>query len=75
MIDYAQKYEDQLADEMETATRKGIEQGIEQGIEKGVLRGEKKANAENARRMKGDGMSSELISKYTRLSVEEIKGL
>jgi predicted transposase/invertase (TIGR01784 family) len=87
MIDYAQKYEDQRADEMETAIRKGLEAGLatglakgiekgrEEGIEKGREEGREEGKREDARRMKGDGMSSELISKYTGLSAEEIAEL
>ena len=33
------------------------------------------ANLEMARKMKADGMSAELIAKYTNLSIEEIETL
>ena len=45
------------------------------GIEKGIAEGKDEANRENARRMKADGMTFELISKYTSLSKEEIEDL
>ena len=45
------------------------------GIEKGIAEGKDEANRENARRMKADGMTLELISKYTSLSKEEIEAL
>ena len=37
--------------------------------------GWKEANAENARKMKADGMPTELIAKYTSLSIDEIATL
>jgi predicted transposase/invertase (TIGR01784 family) len=45
------------------------------GIAKGIAEGKDEANRENARRMKADGMTFELISKYTGLSKEEIEAL
>lgn len=42
---------------------------------KGIAEGKDEANRENARRMKADGMTFELISKYTSLSKEEIEAL
>ena len=45
------------------------------GIAKGIAEGKDEANRENARRMKADGMTLELISKYTSLSKEEIEDL
>ena len=37
--------------------------------------GKAEANVENARKMKADGMSEELIAKYTNLSIKEIETL
>ena len=37
--------------------------------------GWKEANVENARKMKADGMPTELIAKYTSLSIDEIATL
>ena len=37
--------------------------------------GKAEANMDNARKMKADGMSAELISKYTSLSIDEIEKL
>lgn len=45
------------------------------GIAKGIAEGKDEANRENARRMKADGMTFELISKYTSLTKEEIEDL
>ena len=44
-------------------------------LKKGLAQGEAKANRENARRMKADGMALDLISKYTNLTVQEIEAL
>ena len=47
----------------------------EEGRMEGLAEGEAKANMENARKMKVDGMSAELIAKYTNLSIDEIEKL
>ena len=39
----------------------------------GLAEGEAEANIETARKMKADGMSAEIIAKYTGLSKEEIE--
>ena len=49
------------------AIRHGFKQGMAQGIEN--------TRRDNARRMKADGMSAELIAKYTGLTVEVINSL
>ena len=41
----------------------------------GIEKGAKETKRENARRMKADGMTVELIAKYTDLTAEEIEGL
>ena len=53
----------------------GIAQGMAQGMKKGMAQGMVTANRENARRMMADGMTTDLIAKYTGLSIEEIEGL
>lgn len=64
---------------MDTAKREGIKEGIKQGIKQGIQQGiEQGALAErikNAKAMKADGMSTELIRKYTGLSNDEIEKL
>ena len=45
------------------------------GYARGMLEGVEIANRENARKMKADGMSVELIAKYTDLTAEEINDL
>ena len=52
---------------MKTAEQKGEKKGIKKGI--------KQEKEDTARRMKADGMTAELIAKYTGLTAEEIEGL
>lgn len=68
---------------MEEGMQKGIEKGMEKGIEKGMKKGLEKgraegiieANRENARKMKADGISVDLIVRYTGLTAAEISTL
>lgn len=53
------------------AERKGMAQGMEQGLEQG----RNTERQEMAKRMKADGVSAEVIAKYTQLSVEEIENI
>lgn len=50
-------------------------EGLEKGEAKGRAEGRAEALKENARRMKADGMATDLIAKYTGLTVEEIESL
>jgi len=56
---------------LDYAIKEGMEKGIEQGIEKG----EHKKALDVAREMKKDGLPLSQISKFTKLSVEEIEKL
>ena len=51
------------------------EDGFEEGIEKGKLEGIKENSYTIAKNLKKDGMDINLISKYTGLSIEEIRKL
>ena len=51
------------------------EDGFEEGIEKGKLEGEKNKAILMATAMKKDGADINLISKYTGLSIKEIRKL
>ena len=55
--------------------REGRAEGLANGLAKGLAKGKAAANRENARRMKADGMTVELIAKYTNLTVKEIEEL
>jgi predicted transposase YdaD len=63
------------AEGIEKGRAEGIEKGRAEGIEKGRAEGHANANRENARRMKLDGMPTELIAKYTLLSIDDINAL
>ena len=58
-----------------TAKKEAKEEGREEGRMEGLAEGKAKANMDNARKMKADGMPAELIAKYTSLSIEEIENL
>ena len=68
-----------MTEGLEKGMAQGMAQGIAQGLEKGMAQGMAQgmvtANRENARRMMADGMTTDLIAKYTGLSIEEIEGL
>ena len=57
--------------DMAASKEEGKLEGIAEGIEKGRFEEKKKT----AKKMKADGLSSEMISKYTGLSLEEISKL
>ena len=57
------------------AIRHGYKQGREEGMKEGMKEGKAQANRENACKMKSDGMSPELIAKYTGLTIAEIDAL
>ena len=53
----------------------GMEKGIKQGLEQGLEQGKKAAQIEIARKMKNDGMPTEVIGRITGLSPKEIAEL
>ena len=53
----------------------GIEQGRAEGEKIGMEKGERNAMLATARNMKADGMSAEIIAKYTGLTSDEIAAL
>jgi predicted transposase/invertase (TIGR01784 family) len=54
---------------------KGREEGIAEGMEKGMEKGMETRNMEIAKNMLSDGMSPEMVAKYTGLSLKELKKL
>ena len=68
-------YIDGKDDGLKEGYEKGLEKGLEKGIEKGMEKGKVEAIRENARRMKADGMPTELIAKYTGLTEAQIHTL
>lgn len=53
--------------------QQGIEQGIQQGIEQGIEQGKLSKQKEMAKQMLKDKVDIDLISKYTGLTIKEIK--
>lgn len=51
----------------------GILQGREEGLEWGLAKGRKEARIETAKQMLRDGMSKEMVHKYTHISLEDIE--
>ena len=68
------KYRDTLC-VLESAEQRGLKRGREEGLAKGLAKGRAEGRIETARNMKADGMSIELIQKYSGLSPEEIAKL
>ena len=60
---------------MKTAHKKGKAEGRAEGLVEGEAKGRAEEKKENARKMKADGMASDLIAKYTGLTVEEVEQL
>lgn len=64
---------------LDRAKRQGIQKGLEKGIltgkKEGLKEGERKKTIETAIEMKKDGMPAAQISRYTKLTIEEIEKL
>jgi predicted transposase YdaD len=52
-----------------------MEKGIEQGRQEGRQEGIKKAKIEDAMSMLSDGLTVEKVSRYTGLTIDEVKQL
>ena len=76
-IDYAQTegIEKGMQEGMQKGMQKGIEKGIKKGIEKGIEKGRQEEKLQIARKMKEQGLDSELIAQCSGLSVEDIERL
>lgn len=59
----------------EEGRKEGREEGRKEGREEGRKEGERQAKINYAKAMKADGMSDELIAKYTGLSLKDIANL
>ena len=68
------KFEGLMEGRME-GREEGIEEGREEGRMEGRIEGEKKKQLEIARTMKTDGISTDVIAKYTGVSPTEIEAL
>ncbi|MDO6994416.1 Rpn family recombination-promoting nuclease/putative transposase [Brachyspira innocens] len=71
--EYEKNYFDILA--LSEERRLGIEEGIIKGREEGIKEGIKETQISMAKNMKNDKVDLNTISKYTGLSIEEIKNL
>jgi predicted transposase/invertase (TIGR01784 family) len=71
MYDSSLKYKWDNKNVLDYALKEGIEQGMQQGIQNGKL----EEAREIAREMKKDGLPLLQISKFTKLSIEEIEKL
>ena len=60
---------------MKTAHDKGMAKGLAKGRAEGKAEGRVEENMDNARKMKADNMPTDLIAKYTGLTIEEIEAL
>jgi predicted transposase/invertase (TIGR01784 family) len=75
MYDSSLKYKWDNKNVLDYALKEGIEQGIEQGMQQGIQKGKLEEAREIAREMKKDGLPLLQISKFTKLSIEEIEKL
>ena len=66
-----ENYDMTLETAIDEAREEGLEQGLEQGLEKGLEQGRKQLVCEMVSR----GMTPDLISEMTGLSLEEIETL
>ena len=60
---------------LEQGLARGLEQGLEQGIEQGLEQGRNEERLQLIRKMISRGMTPELISDMTGLSIEDIESL
>ena len=64
-IDYAQT----------EGIEKGMQEGMQKGMQKGIEKGRQEEKLQIARKMKEQGLDSELIAQCSGLSVEDIERL
>lgn len=62
-------------DVLSTAKFEGREEGLAEGLAEGREEGRVEERLETARRMRSDGLSMEMVVRYTGLSEEEINNL
>lgn len=67
--------EEGLEKGMKQGLEKGMKQGLEQGLEKGLEEGAKMKQVQIAKALKLEGLSTDLISKATGLSLQDIEKL
>lgn len=57
------------------AAEEGMKEGLEKGMKKGIEKGEQKKRIEIARKMREDGISIDMITKYTGIQSSDIENL
>jgi predicted transposase/invertase (TIGR01784 family) len=75
MYDSSLKYKWDNKNVVDYARQEGMEQGMLKGIEKGIEKGKLDKAITITKEMKNDGMPLAQISKFTKLSIEEIQKL
>lgn len=64
-----------LKEGMEKGMKEGIEKGMKEGIEKGIEKGIGEERIRTARKMKAEGLGTDMITKITGLTPNEIDAL
>ena len=62
----------QKEEEIQTRIHDAHKSGLKKGKEEGIAEGEKNAKIEAAKKMLQDGLSIELVTKYSGLSIQEL---
>ena len=70
-----ENYDMTLETAIDEAREEGFVQGLEQGLEQGLDQGRNEERLQLIRKMVSRGMSPDLISEMTGLSIEEIKSM
>ena len=73
--DQAQYMSDAREEGLEKGREEGLAEGRKEGLKEGLKEGYEESVKLTAQNMKKDGISPELIQKYTGLSLEEIGAL
>ena len=70
-----ENYDMTMETAIDEAREEGLEQGVAKGLEQGFKRGRNEERLQLIRKMVSRGMTPELISDMTGLSIEEIETL
>ena len=70
-----ENYDMTMETAIDEAREEGLVQGLEQGLEKGLEQGRNEERLQLIRKMVSRGMTPDLISDITGLSIEEIETL
>ena len=70
-----ENYDMTMETAIDEAREEGLEQGLTQGLERGLEQGRNEERLQLIRKMISRGMTPELISDMTGLSIEEIETL